>query len=128
MKIKTIIFWILWVGNNLTLQTVSGEDLQPVSPPLFPDDPDNVDLLCQTLGLTAPQKEQVQQLAEALRPPLETVCLQARDEEAPISKLADQLRPRLSTEQQTKPDPLRNVLGSTPDNFGMVRTGIDFAV
>jgi hypothetical protein len=130
MKIKTIIFWILWVGNNLTLQTVSGEDLEPVSPPLFPDGTDDVYLLCQTLGLTAPQKEQeqVQQLAEALRPPLETVCRQARDAEAPISKLADQLRPRLSTEQQTKSDPLRNVLGSTPDNFGIVRTGIDFAV
>jgi hypothetical protein len=116
------------VGNNLTLQTVSGEDLEPVSPPLFPDGLDDVDLLCQTLGLTAPQEEQVQQLVEALRPPLETACRQARDEEAPISKLANQLRPRLSVEQRTKSDPLRNVLGSTPDDFGMVRTGIDFAV
>jgi len=80
MKIKTIIFWILWVGNNLTLQTVSGEDLEPVSPPLFPDGSDDADLLCQTLGMTAPQMEQ------------------------------------------------ENVLGSTPDDFGMVRTGIDFAV
>jgi hypothetical protein len=66
MKIKTIVFWILWVGNNLTLQTVSGEDLELVPPPLCPDDPDDVVLLCQTLGLTALQKEQVQQLATAL--------------------------------------------------------------
>lgn len=66
MKIKTIVFWILWVGNNLTLQTVSGEDLELVPPPLRPDDPDDVVLLCQTLGLTALQKEQVQQLATAL--------------------------------------------------------------
>jgi hypothetical protein len=65
MKIKTIVFWILWVGNNLTLQTVSGEDLEPVSPSLFPDGLDDVDLLCQTLGSSAPQKEQVQ-LAIAL--------------------------------------------------------------
>jgi hypothetical protein len=60
MKIKTAVFWILWVGNNLTLQTVSGEDLEPVPPPLFPGDIDDVDLLCQTLDSSAPQKEQVQ--------------------------------------------------------------------
>jgi hypothetical protein len=65
MKIKTVVFWILWVGNNLTLQTVSGEDLEPVSPSLFPGGLDDVDLLCQTLGSSAPQKEQVQ-LATAL--------------------------------------------------------------
>jgi hypothetical protein len=60
MKIKTIIFWVLWVGNNLTLQTVSGEDLGPVSASLFPGDPDDLVLLCQTLDSTAPQKEQGQ--------------------------------------------------------------------
>jgi hypothetical protein len=65
MKIKTIVFWILWVGNNLTLQTVSGEDLEPVSPSLFPGDLDDVALLCQTLDSTAPPKEQMQ-LATAL--------------------------------------------------------------
>ena|SRR2546428_1171661 len=127
MKIKTIVFWILWVGNNLTLQTISGEDLEPVSPPLFPGGLDDLDLLCQTLGLTAPHKEQ-QQVVQALRPPLGTVCRQARDEEAPISKLADQLRPPLRADQRTKADPLRNVLGPTADNFGIVRTGNDFAV
>jgi hypothetical protein len=65
MKIKTIVFWILWAGNSLTLQTVSGEDLELV-PPLCPDGPDDVVLLCQTLGLTALPKEQVQQLATTL--------------------------------------------------------------
>jgi hypothetical protein len=36
MKIKTVVFWILWVGNSLTLQTVSGQDPDPASPPSFP--------------------------------------------------------------------------------------------
>jgi hypothetical protein len=66
MKIKTIVFWILWVGNSLTLQTVSGEDLELVPPPLCPDAPDDVVLLCQTLGLTALPTEQVQQLETTL--------------------------------------------------------------
>jgi hypothetical protein len=60
MKIKTIIFWILWVGNSLTLQTVSGDDFDPIPPPLIPGDLDDVDLLCQTLGSSAPEKEQLQ--------------------------------------------------------------------
>jgi hypothetical protein len=59
MKIKTIVFWILWVGNNLTLQTVSGEDLEFEMSPLILDGPDDLVLLCQTLDSTAPQKEQV---------------------------------------------------------------------
>jgi hypothetical protein len=45
MKIKTIVFWLLWVGNSLTLQTLSGEDLEPVSASLFPGDPDDLVLL-----------------------------------------------------------------------------------
>ena len=60
MKIKTIVFWLLWVGNSLTLQTLSGEDLERVSASLFPGDPDDLVLLCQTLDSTAPQKEQMQ--------------------------------------------------------------------
>jgi hypothetical protein len=60
MKIKTIVFWILWVGNNLTSQTVSGEDLEPLPQPLFPDGLDDAVLLCQTLDSTALPKEQVQ--------------------------------------------------------------------
>jgi hypothetical protein len=31
MKIKTVVFWILWMGNNLTLQTV-GERNDPLHP------------------------------------------------------------------------------------------------
>jgi hypothetical protein len=58
MKIKTIVFWILWVGNNLTLQTVSGEDLEFELSPLILDGPDDLVLLCQTLDSTSPQKEQ----------------------------------------------------------------------
>jgi hypothetical protein len=65
MKIKTVVFWVLWVGNNLTLQTVSGEDLEPVSPPSFPSWLDDGDLLCESLGLTGPQKEQAPQLVTA---------------------------------------------------------------
>ena len=74
MKIKTIVFWVLWVGNNLTSQTVIGDSLERVRRYLFPDDLDDVDLLCQTLGLSAPQneQEQVQQLAKALRNRAET--------------------------------------------------------
>jgi hypothetical protein len=32
MKIKTVVFWILWVGNDFTLQTVGerNEQLHPV--------------------------------------------------------------------------------------------------
>ena len=59
MKIKTVVFWILWVGNNLTSQTVSGEDLESALSPLFLDDPDDLVLLCQTRDSTAPQNEQV---------------------------------------------------------------------
>ena len=60
MKIKTILFWIPWMGNSLMLQTVGGEDLEPVSQSLFPDGLDDVELLCQTFGSSAPQKEQMQ--------------------------------------------------------------------
>jgi len=105
MKIKTVVFWILWVGNDLTLQTVREQNLDPAS-----------------------QKEQVQQLAQALRPQLETLRRQARDEEAAILKqLSDQVRPVLSAEQRTKLDALQNVVDGTHNDFGMVRTGINFA-
>jgi hypothetical protein len=68
MKIKTLVFWILWVGNSVTLQTANGEDLEPVSPPLFSGDFEDVDLLCQTPGWNTQQKEheQVWQLAGVL--------------------------------------------------------------
>jgi hypothetical protein len=59
MKIKTIAFWILWAGNNLTLQTASREDLELEQSPLILDGPDDLVLLCQTLDSSAPQKEQV---------------------------------------------------------------------
>jgi hypothetical protein len=65
MKIKTIIFWILWLGNNLAVQTVSGDDFEFVWPPLFPDGLYNEVLSCQTVGSIAPPNEQVQ-LATAL--------------------------------------------------------------
>ena len=58
MKIKTIVFWILWMGNNLTLQTVSGEDLEFELSPLILDGPDDLVLLCQTFGSSVRQKEQ----------------------------------------------------------------------
>jgi hypothetical protein len=161
MKIKTVVFWILWVGNDLTSQTIREQNPDPASPPFFPSRLDDADLVSQALGLTAPQKEQVQQLAEARRPQLETVRRQARDEEAAILKQrSDQVRPQnstadyadntdtgsggfnrfgigksgtlivfpvLSAEQRTKLDALQNVVGGTHNDFGMVRTGINFA-
>jgi hypothetical protein len=36
MKIKTVVSFILWLGNTLTLQTISGKDPDPASPPFFP--------------------------------------------------------------------------------------------
>jgi hypothetical protein len=51
MKIKTVIFWTLWVGNNLTLQSVNGDYSEPASQPLFPDDFEDTLLLCRTSGL-----------------------------------------------------------------------------
>ena len=126
MKIKSVVFWILWIGNDLTVQTAKNPD--PVPPPSFPSHLDDADLVSQALGLTAPQKEQVQQLAQALRPQLETVRRQARDEEAAILKqLSDQVRPVLSAEQRTKLDALQNVVGGTHNDFGMVYPGINFA-
>ena len=35
MKIKSIVFWLLQAGNNLTSQTISGEDLEPGSGSVF---------------------------------------------------------------------------------------------
>ncbi len=128
MKIKTVVFWILWVGNDLTLQTVGEQNPDPASPPSFPSRLDDADLVSQALGLTAAQKEQVRQLAQALRPQLKTIRRQARDEEAAILKqLSDQVRPVLSAEQRTKLDALQNVVGGTHNDFGMVRPGINFA-
>jgi hypothetical protein len=118
MKIKTVVFWILWVGNDLTSQTIREQNPDPASPPFFPSRLDDADLVSQTLGLTAPQKEQMQQLAEARRPQLETVRRQARDEEAAILKqLSDQVCPVLSAEQRTKLDALQNVVGRHPQRF-----------
>jgi hypothetical protein len=96
MKIKTVVFWILWVGNDLTLQTVGEQNPDPASPLSFPSRLDDADLVSQALGLTATQKEQVHQLTQALRP------------------------------QRTKLDALQNVVDVTHNDFGMVRTGINF--
>ena len=126
MKIKTVVFWILWVGNDLTVQTAENPD--PASPLSFPSRLDDADLVSQALGLTATQKEQVQPFVEAIRPQLETVRRQARDEEAAILKeLPDQVRPVLSAEQRTRLDALQNIVNGTHNNFGIVRTGINFA-
>jgi hypothetical protein len=45
MKIKTAVFWILWVGNDFTLQTVGEQSPEPASPPSFPSGLDNVDVV-----------------------------------------------------------------------------------
>jgi len=36
MKIKTVVFWILWVGNDLILQTIREQDPDPALPPPLP--------------------------------------------------------------------------------------------
>jgi hypothetical protein len=96
MKIKTIVFWILWVGNDLIVQTAKNPD--PASPPSFPRRLDDIDPVSPAGGLTATQREQVQQFVEVLRPQLETVRGQARDEQAAIlQQLSDQVRPQDST-------------------------------
>jgi hypothetical protein len=98
VKIKTVVFWILWVGNDLTLQTVGEQSPDFASRPSFPSRLDDADLVSQALGLTAPQKEQVQQLAQALRPQLETVRRQARDAQVEFLKqLSERVRPQNST-------------------------------
>jgi hypothetical protein len=159
MKIKTIIFWILWVGNDLIVQTAKNPD--PASPPSFPSRLDDIDPVSQARGLAGPHKEKVQQLAQALRPQLETVRGQAHDAQVAIVKqLSDRVRPQnstadhadntdtgsggfnrfgigksgtlivlpvLSAEQRRRLDALQNVVGGTHNDFGMARTGINFA-
>jgi hypothetical protein len=68
MKIKNVVFLILWVGNSLTLRTISGQDPGPASPPSFPSRLDHVDLVSQAFRVTAAQKEQARRLKEAPRP------------------------------------------------------------
>jgi hypothetical protein len=68
MKIKTVVFSILWVGNSFTLRTISGQDPGPASPPSFPSRLDDVDLVSQAFRVTAAQKEQARQLEEAPQP------------------------------------------------------------
>jgi hypothetical protein len=60
MKIKTLIFWILWVGNNLTLQTASGENVPVISPLLCPGGFDDVILLCETRDPAVRSKHSLQ--------------------------------------------------------------------
>jgi hypothetical protein len=72
MRLKTVVFWILWVGNDLTLQTVREQNPDRPSPASFPSH---------------------------LQPQLGTVLGQARDEEAVMQKLrSDQVGPALSAE------------------------------
>jgi hypothetical protein len=103
MKIKTVVFWILWVGNDLTLQTVGEQNLDPSSPPSFPqnstaDYADNTDTGSGGFNRFGISKSRT------------LIVL-----------------PVLSAEQGTKLDALQNVVGGTHNDFGMVRTGINFA-
>ncbi|MFZ3374897.1 MAG: hypothetical protein WA183_05040 [Chthoniobacterales bacterium] len=50
MKIKTLVFWILWVENSLTLQTVSGQNSDSASAFSFSRHLDDVDLRRQAHG------------------------------------------------------------------------------
>jgi hypothetical protein len=68
MKIKTVVFSILWVGNSLTSRTISGQDPGPASPSRL----DHADLVSQAFRVTAAQKEQAPQFEEAPRPQQKT--------------------------------------------------------
>jgi hypothetical protein len=103
MKIKTVVFWILWVGNDLTLQTVGEQNPEPAPPPSFPqnstaDYADNTDT-----GSGGFNRFGIGKSGTLI------------------------VFPVLSAEQRTKLDALQNVVGGIHNNFGMVRTGINFA-
>ena len=57
MKIKTVVFWILWVGNDLISQTVREQDPEPASPPSFPSRCDDIDLPAAILKELSDQAE-----------------------------------------------------------------------
>jgi hypothetical protein len=65
MKIKTAVFWILWVGNDLTLQTVGERNLALSSPPSVPSHPGDTDLASPALGLTDAQPERLRHCRDA---------------------------------------------------------------
>jgi hypothetical protein len=69
MKIKPVVFSILWVGNSLTSRTISGQDPGPSSPSRLHD----VDLVSQAFRMTAAQKEKAPQFEEAPRPQQKTI-------------------------------------------------------
>jgi len=101
MKIKTIVFWILWVGNDLIVQTAKNPD--PTSPASFPqnstaDYADNTDT-----GSGGFNRFGVGKSGTLI------------------------VWPVLNAEQRTKLDALQNVVDGTYNDFGMVRTGINFA-
>jgi len=101
MKIKTVVFWILWMGNDLTLQTAKNPD--PASPPSFPE------------NSTADYADN-------------TDTGSGGSNRFGISKSGTLIvLPGLRAEQRTKLDALQNVVDGTHNDFGMVRTGINFA-
>jgi hypothetical protein len=57
MKIKTVVFWILWVGNDFILQTIRERDPEPASPPSFPSHCDDIDLPAAILKELSDQAE-----------------------------------------------------------------------
>jgi hypothetical protein len=57
MKIKTVVFWILWVGNDFTLQTIGERDPEPASPPSFPSRRNDIDLPAAILKELSDQAE-----------------------------------------------------------------------
>jgi hypothetical protein len=103
MKIKTVLFWILWLGNDFTLQTVGEQNPDPASLPSFPqnstaDYADNTDTGSGGFNWFG------------------------------ISKSGTLIvLPVLSAEQRTRLDALQNVVDATHNNFDMVRPGINFA-
>jgi hypothetical protein len=48
MKIKTAVFWLLWVGNDLTLQTIREQDPDAASERAFSARGERADSMSQT--------------------------------------------------------------------------------
>src|SRR5450432_841577 len=120
MKAKLLIATVLFRSCMFLAPTAGGQTPDATSPPPFPPpcqfgSPDLAQMLTQMLSLSDAQKAQVQPLAQAVQPQLDTIHKQARDSgEAILKQLSAQIRPLLTTAQQTKLDSLDALRSAAP--------------
>lgn len=77
--------------------------------------PSAVDMLLRTLQLTDAQKTQLQPYLDAAQPQLTAIREQAREAEATvITQLSSQIRPLLTSDQQTRLDALQVLRTTAP--------------